>query len=130
MYIVRISITEVPGYGWDQNLSIMFLIMWYIWEMDTIEINKSCISLEEGRNKMILDNNYEMKVVIVENKNGVPRDIYDDFRKFKSEHPYSSYKFGFCIVSKEGNYIPEGCNDWNDSPEEALHDYFDNAWRQ
>lgn len=78
---------------------------------------------------MILDNNYEMKVVIVEDKNGVPGDVYDDFRKFKSEHPYSSYKFGFCVVAKTGNYVPEGCNNWNDSPEEALHDYFDNAWR-
>ena len=77
---------------------------------------------------MILDNNYNMKVVIIEDS-GVPEDIYDDFRKFKSEHPYSSYKFGFCIVDAEGN-IPDGCNDWNDSPEEAMHDYFDNAWRQ
>ena len=50
-------------------------------------------------------------------------ELYD-FRKFKSEHPYSGYKFGFCIVRKEGNYVPEGCNDWNDSPEEALQDYF------
>lgn len=79
---------------------------------------------------MILDNNYEMKVVIVEDRNGVSGDVYDDFRKFKSEHPYSGYKFGFCVVSKVGNYVPEGCNHWNDSPEEALHDYFDNAWRQ
>ena len=73
---------------------------------------------------MILDSNYEMKVVIFEDRNGVSGNVYDDFRKFKSEHPYSGYKFGFCIVRKVGNYVPEGCNDWNDSPEEALQDYF------
>ncbi len=79
---------------------------------------------------MILDDNYEMKVVIVEDRNGVSGDIYDDFRKFKSEHPHSGYKLGFCIVSRVGNYVPEGCNAWNDSPEEALHDYFDNVRRK
>ena len=79
---------------------------------------------------MILDNNYEMKVVIIEDKNGVPGDIYDDFGKFKNEHPHSSYKFGFCIINSADGSIPDECNDWNDSPEEAMFDYFDNAWRQ
>lgn len=79
---------------------------------------------------MILDNNYEMKVVIIEDRDGVPGDVFIDFRKFKSKYPHSSYKFGFCIVGVEDGYIPDGCNDWNDSPEEALADYFDNALRR
>lgn len=79
---------------------------------------------------MILDNNYRMKVVIIEYTNGSSGDVFDDFREFKSKYPHSGYKFGFCIVSIADGIIPDGCNDWNDSPEEALMDYFDNAWSE
>lgn len=76
---------------------------------------------------MDLDNNHALKIVIIEDNHGIPGDVYDDFRRFKKEHPYSGYRFGFCIATKSENCIPENCNDWNDSPEEALHDYFDNV---
>lgn len=57
---------------------------------------------------MILDNNHEMKIVIIEDRNGILGEVFEDFREFKSKHPYSGYKFGFCVVTKEGNYVPEG----------------------
>lgn len=76
---------------------------------------------------MQLNSNYEMKTVIIEDRNGLPGDVFDDFTKFKDKYPHSGYRFGFCIVGVADGEIPDGCNDWNDSPEEALMDYFENC---
>lgn len=77
---------------------------------------------------MILDDNYKMQMLIIEDNNGVPGDIYDNFKKFRSEHPHSNYKFGFCIVNIADGLIPSNCKDYNDSPEKALQDYLNNAY--
>lgn len=53
-------------------------------------------------------------------------DVYDNFEDFKREHPFSSYIFGYVVFDTEYGYIPDVCNDWNDSPEEAMFDYEEN----
>ncbi len=76
---------------------------------------------------MKLDDRYVVNVVIIEGfEGGLTGDCYDDFSKFKKEHPYSTYRFGFIVYDTKTGFIPDGCNDWNDSPEEAIFDYFDN----
>ena len=81
---------------------------------------------------MKIDGRYEIRVVVLEIVDGVGAynsigDVYDDFQKFKMEKPESGYKFGFCVVDTETGYIPEECNEWNDTVEEALFDYEDNC---
>lgn len=76
---------------------------------------------------MKIDGRYEIRVVVGAMKYYAVGDIYDDFREFKKEHPNSGYKFGFCVVDTETGCIPEECNDWNDTVEEALFDYEDNC---
>ena len=66
---------------------------------------------------------FRIEVGIVEIKNdGTPGDVYDDMENFKCAHPNSGYRFGYYVVDEDG-HIPENCNDWNDSPEEAMADY-------
>lgn len=76
---------------------------------------------------MKINNRYEIRVVIVEMANGGTGDVYDNFEDFKKEHPFSSYRFGFVVFDTEYGYVPDNCNDWNDSPEEALMDYEENC---
>lgn len=77
---------------------------------------------------MVLDEKFEIRVVVVEMREDGYGDIYSDFTKFKTEHPNSGYRFGCCVTDRENGCVPAECNDWNDSPEEALYDYFDNVY--
>lgn len=83
----------------------------------------------EGEKVMKINNRYEIRVVVVEKKDGdgITGDVYDNFEDFKREHPFSSYKFGYVVFDTEYGYIPDSCNDWNDSPEEAMFDYEENC---
>ena len=82
----------------------------------------------EKENGLILDERYHMSIVVIETKaDGSPGDVFADFAKFKATHPHSSYRFGFCIIDNRTGYIPDECNDWNDSLEEALMDFFENC---
>lgn len=83
---------------------------------------------------MKIDKRYEIRIVVGAKRESLKRiryfaigDIYDNFLEFKKEHPNSKYKFGFCVVDTETGYVPEECNDWNDTVEEALFDYEDNC---
>lgn len=76
---------------------------------------------------MKINERYEIRVVVVEDRNGATGDVYDNFREFRKEHPFSSYRFGFIVFDTEYGYVPDDCNDWNDSPEEAIMDYMDNC---
>lgn len=80
---------------------------------------------------MKLDNRYEIRVVVVEIREGIGvhrslGDVYDNFEEFKKDKPDSSYRFGYVVFDTEYGYIPDNCNDWNDSVEEAIFDYEDN----
>lgn len=76
---------------------------------------------------MKINDRYEIRVVVVEQKDGTTGDVYDNFKDFKREHPFSSYKFGYVVFDTEYGYIPDSCNDWNDSPKEAMFDYEENC---
>lgn len=53
--------------------------------------------------------------------------IQDNFKEFKRKCPYSSYRFGFVVFDTENNCVPKVCNDWNESPEEAMFDFEENC---
>lgn len=81
---------------------------------------------------MKINDRYEIRVVVLEIRDGIGvhnsiGDIYDNFEEFKKDKPYSSYKFGYVVFDTEYGYVPDECNDWNDSPEEAMFDYEDNC---
>lgn len=76
---------------------------------------------------MKINERYEIKVVVIEENNGITGDCYNDFEDFKKSHPFSGYKFGFIVFDNQTGYVPDNCNDWNDSVEEALFDYEDNC---
>lgn len=76
---------------------------------------------------MKINKRYEIKLVIIKNENGIPTNCYDSFETFKKKNPYSSYRFGYIVFDNELGCIPSDCNDWNDSPEEAMFDYQENC---
>ena len=76
---------------------------------------------------MKIDNRFEMRICVIGCDDGKPGDVYVDFEKFKEEHPYSGYRFGYFVFDMKTGAIPACCNDWNDSPEEAMMDYFENC---
>jgi hypothetical protein len=73
---------------------------------------------------MKLSKRYEIRIVIIEIKpDHTTGDCYYDLSLFKQEKPTSSYKFGYIVFDNETELVKEGCNDWNDTIEEALADY-------
>jgi hypothetical protein len=76
---------------------------------------------------MKINERYEIRLVVIEMRDSIPGNCYGDFEEFRKNHPYSSYTFGFIVYDTKLNCIPEKCNDWNDSPEEAMHDCEDNC---
>lgn len=81
---------------------------------------------------MKIDERYEIRTVVielreVEGSGIIPGDVYDDFKTFKKEHPFASYKFGYVVIDTETGFVPDTCRDWNDSPEDALMDYQENC---
>ena len=74
---------------------------------------------------MKLDNRYEIRVVVILTEGEFSDTCYYDFAEFKKVHPYDSYKFGFIVYDTKNDEVPSLCNEWNDSPEEALFDYQD-----
>ena len=78
----------------------------------------------EGGFAMKINERYEIKLVVGElTSSGIIGDIYDNFKDFKDEHPNSPYDFGYIVFDNYNNSVAAWCNDWNDSPEEALSDY-------
>lgn len=81
---------------------------------------------------MKMDDKHEIRIVIVEilPGNGLFHnygDVYDNYETFRREKPESSFKFGYAVVDTESGLIPDGCNDWNDSIEDAMFDWEDNC---
>ena len=70
---------------------------------------------------------YALKMVAA-NDIGAPEeplhgDIYDDLSALAREHPNCRVTFGFCVVDTRTNLIPDGFDDWYDTPEEAYAAY-------
>lgn len=72
---------------------------------------------------MKMDDRYEIRIVVVELRNGNPGNCYDNFEQFKIEHPCSPYRFGYRVFDTLKECIPDCCNDWNESVEEAIEEY-------
>ena len=81
---------------------------------------------------MKLNDRYEIRIVVIEelDESGMSGDCDDNFNRFKKEHPYSSYKFGFIVYDIYNKSIPDNCNEWNGSIEDALIDYENNICKQ
>lgn len=104
--------------------------------MFTLSSMKIGMKYQDVRNEIIKSKNLIMRCLpascnsnynVVEQKDGTTGDVYDNFKDFKREHPFSPYKFGYVVFDTEYGYIPDSCNDWNDSPEEAMFDYEENC---
>lgn len=73
---------------------------------------------------MKVDERYEITPVVVEClPDGNAGSIYVDFHKFKLDKPNSEYFFAFCVVDTETGYIPDNCNKWNETLDDAMNDY-------
>lgn len=80
---------------------------------------------------MKLDDRFEIRVVVVElldNKRTFASigNVYDNFKAFKKKCPNSSYMFGFVVFDTENNCVPELCDDWYESIEEAIFNFEEN----
>lgn len=71
---------------------------------------------------MKIGSHYRIGILIISESGAT----YDDFDDFREKEPHSKYEFGFCVVDTDTGLIPDVCNDWNDSPQEALFDYLTN----
>ena len=78
---------------------------------------------------MKINDRYEIRIVVIElvyvpyGRYKYTGDVYDNFEEFRNEKPNSSYKFGYIVFDTEYGYVPDDCNDWNDSVEEAMMDF-------
>jgi hypothetical protein len=73
---------------------------------------------------MKLNERYKIEIVIVEIRaDGSTGDVYDDYALFRNDKPNSSYMFGYIVFDTEYGFVPDNCNDWNDSVEDAIADY-------
>lgn len=82
---------------------------------------------------MKINDRYEIRVVVLElvevNWSIYKHvgDVYDNFEEFQKDKPNSAYKFGYVVFDTEYGYVSDQCNDWNDTPEEAMLDYRKNC---
>jgi hypothetical protein len=77
---------------------------------------------------MKIDDRYSIVIVVIdEGVNGCPRNVYNNFSEMKKENPHRGYRFGFCVIDNKTGFVPDVCNDWNDTPEEAMFDYYENC---
>ena len=61
---------------------------------------------------MKINDEYEIGIVIIE---------------LKKDHPTSKFKYGYVVINTTSKYIPAECNDYNDTPEEAMQDYMNHV---
>lgn len=77
---------------------------------------------------MKMNDRYEIRVVVIEIKsNGTSGNIYDNYKTFKMEKPYSGYIFGYVVFDTETGRVPDECNDWNDDVIGAVLDCYDHV---
>lgn len=74
---------------------------------------------------MKVDDRFEIRLTVVLTEGEFSGTCYYDFGEFKRIHPNDPYKFGYIVYDTKNDSVPYICNDWNESPEEALLDYQD-----
>ena len=73
---------------------------------------------------MKIDERFELRLVVLENRDEMTGDCYDSFLEFRRNHPYSGYIFAYIIYDTHEDEMAEDSKDWYDTPEDALNDYF------
>jgi len=69
---------------------------------------------------MKINDRYEIRVVVIENCNGITGDCYTSFQEFKRDYPQAEFSFGYIIFDTQTGSVVEEAEDWYDTPEEAL----------
>ena len=76
---------------------------------------------------MELDYPYEIRMVVANNigthDEPLHGDIYQYLWDLAKEHPNCEPIFGFCIANRRTSIVPDGFDDWYDTPEEAYGAY-------
>lgn len=71
---------------------------------------------------------YLIDMVIIEIKpDGSYGNIYNNVDEFRTERPFEAFRYGYIVVDRKTGYIPENCNEWNDTIEEAIFDCENNC---
>ena len=78
---------------------------------------------------MKIDGRYEIRVVIVEVVGENTGGCYDSLVEFRKDNPDGDYLFAYIVFDTETQLVPDNCEDWNDSPEDALADYIEHVWQ-
>ena len=77
--------------------------------------------------KLDREGRYEIQINCIEYNSGNYGNCYRNLIDLKNDSPFSGYRFVFVVIDTYTNLIPDECNDWNDSVEEAIWDYEDNV---
>lgn len=74
------------------------------------------------------ENGYKIRTVYApQTENGGYGDIYNFPEEVMLEYPGKEILTGYCVISEESGLVPDGCNDWNESVEEAVEDYLEHV---
>lgn len=77
----------------------------------------------EGFKKQ-LDERYELRTVYADKtSNGSYGGVYRSRLEAVKQNPGKEIVFGFCVIDTITNFIPEGCNVWNNTVDEAVTDF-------
>lgn len=73
-------------------------------------------------------NGYKIRPVYAnKTEDGGYGDICNYPEEVMLEHPGKEILTGYCVISEATGLVPDGCNDWNDSIEDAMEDYEDHV---
>lgn len=72
-----------------------------------------------------INDNYSICLVVAnyDEEIGGYGDIYNSIEEMKKEHPEAKPIYGFCVMDTRNNCVPDECNDWNATVEDAINDY-------
>lgn len=75
------------------------------------------------------ENGYKIRTVYAnKTDDGGYGDIYDFPEEVMLEYPGDEILTGYCVISNATGFVPDGCNDWNESVEEAVRDYYEHVF--
>ena len=75
------------------------------------------------------ENGYKIRTVYAnKTEDGSYGDIHNFQEEVMLEYPGVEILTGYCVISNATGFVPDGCNDWNESVEEAVQDYFEHVF--
>lgn len=72
---------------------------------------------------MKINDRFSIQIAIAEMTDDGYGDIYDSLEEFNREKPDSRFKFGYVVIDMQMGCVPDECNDWNETIQEAIVDY-------